>query len=84
MGVLDDLAQARADYERGDWAAALDIWSGVDASDLGVDDLRDAAQSAYLLGRRDDAVDLYQRAFRLCQDGGDPAGGRRAARSTSR
>ena len=29
MGVLDDLAQARADYERGDWAAALDTWSGV-------------------------------------------------------
>ena len=29
MGVLEDLARARTDYERGDWAAALDSWSGV-------------------------------------------------------
>lgn len=75
MGVLEDLARARADYERGDWAAALDIWSGVDEDDLSVDDLRAAAQSAYLLGRRDDAIDRYQRAFRLCEDHGDPAAG---------
>ena len=75
MGVLDDLARARTDYERGDWAAALDIWSGVDEEDLGVEDLRGAAQSAYLLGRRDDAIDRYQRAFRLCEDGGDAAAG---------
>ncbi len=40
MGVLDDLARARTDYERGDWPAALDIWSGVDQDDLGVEDLR--------------------------------------------
>ena len=51
MGVLEDLARARTDYERGDWATALDIWSGVDQDDLGVEDLRGAAQSAYLLGR---------------------------------
>jgi DNA-binding CsgD family transcriptional regulator len=38
-----------------------------------VDDLREAAQSAYLFGRREEAVDLYQRAFRLAQDAGDPA-----------
>jgi DNA-binding CsgD family transcriptional regulator/tetratricopeptide (TPR) repeat protein len=75
MGVLDDLARARTDYERGDWAAALDIWTGVDEEDLGVEDLRGAAQSAYLLGRRDDAIDRYQRAFRLCEDGGDAAAG---------
>ncbi|MDX6233225.1 MAG: hypothetical protein QOH68_2229 [Nocardioidaceae bacterium] len=75
MGVLDDLAQARADFERGDWAAALDIWSGVDQDALGVDDLRGAAQSLALLGRLDEAVDRYQRAFRLCQDNGDPAVG---------
>ncbi len=40
-----------------------------------VDDLRAAAQSAYLTGHRDEAVDLYQRAFRLSQDAGDPRGG---------
>ena len=75
MGVLDDLARARTEYERGDWAAALDTWSGVDEDGLGVDDLRGAARSAYLLGRRDEAVDRYQRAFRLCEDDGDPAAG---------
>ncbi len=74
MGVLDDLAQARADYERGDWAAALDTWSGVPLEELGVDDLRGSARSAFLLGRRDDAIDRYQRAFRLYQEAGDPVG----------
>ena len=43
--------------------------------DQGAGDLREAAQSAYLTGRRDEAVDLYQRAFRLCEDDGDHAGG---------
>jgi DNA-binding CsgD family transcriptional regulator len=74
MGVLEDLDQARADYERGDWVSALDTWSGVDLEDLGVEDLRGSAQSAYLLGRRDEAVDRYQRAFALCEEHGDPAG----------
>jgi DNA-binding CsgD family transcriptional regulator len=41
----------------------------------GAGGLREAAQSSFLLGRRDDAVDLYQRAFRVCQDSSDPAGG---------
>ena len=74
MGVLDDLARARTDYERGDWAAALDTWAGVEQRNLGVDDLRGAAEAAYLVGRRDEAIDRYQRAFVLCEDGGDPAG----------
>ncbi len=70
MGVLDDLARARTDYERGDWATALDIWSGVDQDDLDVADLRGAAQATLLLGRRDEAISLYQRAFRLSEDNG--------------
>ncbi|WP_027860130.1 response regulator transcription factor [Marmoricola sp. URHB0036] len=73
MGVLDDLAQARSDYERADWVAALDTWSAVDRADLTVEDLCDSARSAYLLGRRDDAIDRYQQAFRLCEDQGDLA-----------
>jgi DNA-binding CsgD family transcriptional regulator len=43
--------------------------------EMDVDQLREAAQSKYLMGHRDDAIDLYQRGFRLCQDSGDPAGG---------
>ena len=75
MGVLDDLARARTDYERGDWVTALDIWSGVDQDDLDVDDLRGAAEAALLLGRRDEAISRYQRAFRLCEDSGHHAAG---------
>lgn len=79
MGVLDELAQARANYERGDWVAALDTWSGVDRDALAGADLWPAAQAAHLLGRHHDAVDLLQRAFRLSVDQGDPAGAVRHA-----
>ena len=75
MGVLDDLALARAEFERGDWAAALGSWSEVDPEQMDVVDLRGAAGAAYLLGRPDQAVELYQRAFRACQDRQDPSGG---------
>ena len=79
MGVVDELVQARVDYERGEWAAALDTWSGVQPDALGVEDLRSAALSAYLLGRVEDAVGYHQRAFRLCEDAGDRAGAVRCA-----
>ena len=74
MGVLEDLARARSDYERGDWAAALDSWSGVVPDEMGADDLRAAATSAYLVGRRDLAIDLFQRAFHLFESVGDRSG----------
>ena len=74
MGVVDELVQARVDYERGEWAAALDTWSGVQPDSLGVEDLRRAALSAFLLGRVEGATGYYQRAFRLCTDMGDPGG----------
>ena len=75
MGVLEDLARARTDYERGDWAAALDSWSGVVPDEMGADDLRAAAITAYLLGRRDAAVDYFQRAFHLFESAGRPVDG---------
>ncbi|MFC4782861.1 LuxR C-terminal-related transcriptional regulator [Nocardioides sp. MAHUQ-72] len=74
MGVVDELLQAREDYERGEWAAALDTWAGVEPDSLGVEDLRRAALSAYLLGRPEEAVGHYQRAFRWCEETGDPTG----------
>lgn len=79
MGVVDELVQARADYERGDWVAALDTWSGLEADQMGAADLRGAALSAYLLGRPEDAVAYQQRAFRLSEDAGEPADAVRSA-----
>ena len=77
VGMVDDLAQARTDYEQGDWSAALDIWSDIEPDDMSADDLHDAALAAYLLGRRDASVDFHQRAFALYQQAGSAAGAMR-------
>jgi DNA-binding CsgD family transcriptional regulator/tetratricopeptide (TPR) repeat protein len=77
VGMVDDLAQARADYEQGDWSAALDIWSDIDIDDMSADDLHAAAVAAYLLGRRDASVDFHQRGFALFQQEGATAGAMR-------
>jgi len=79
MGVVDELLQAREDYERGEWAAALETWSCVQPDDMDVEDLRGAAMAAYLLGRREVAIGYYQRAFHLCERAGDPGGAVRCA-----
>jgi DNA-binding CsgD family transcriptional regulator len=79
MGVVDELVEARKDYERGDWARALDTWAGLDADVMDAAALLGAAASAYLLGRPTDAVGYYQRAFRLSTDAGDLGGGVRSA-----
>ncbi|QGN34347.1 LuxR family transcriptional regulator [Microlunatus sp. Gsoil 973] len=79
MGFVDELIRAREDYERGDWARALDTWSGLDADEMDASDLRAAAASAYLLGRVAAAIDYYQRGFRLSNGTGDPAGAARCA-----
>ena len=84
MGVLEDLVRARTDYERGDWAAALDTWSGVVPDEMGADDLRAAAVAAYLLGRRDQAIDYYQRAFHLYESAGDRSTAARCGSSRGR
>lgn len=79
MGVVDELVQARVDYERGDWAAALDVWAGLDPDAMGPEDLRSAGLSAYLLGRPTEAVDYQQRAFRRAEEAGDLAAAARCA-----
>ena len=84
MGMVEDLAQARTDYEQGDWSAALDVWSDVESDDMSADDLHAAASAAYLLGRRDASVDFEQRAFAAVPGGGRRRPGRSAAASTSR
>jgi DNA-binding CsgD family transcriptional regulator len=77
VGMVDDLAQARTDYEQGDWTTALDIWSDTEPDDMSADDLHHAALAAYLLGRRDTSVDFHQRAFSLYVQAGKPAGAMR-------
>jgi DNA-binding NarL/FixJ family response regulator len=79
MGVVDELVHARAEFERGDWAAALDRWSGVDPSDLTGDDLVSAAAAAHLVGRNGDSVDLYRRAMDERVGAGDTAAAVRCA-----
>ncbi|EWT05231.1 LuxR family transcriptional regulator [Intrasporangium chromatireducens Q5-1] len=62
MGVVEELARARADFERGDWSAALGTWSDADPSSLTPEDLDRAGEAAYLLGRRELALELDERA----------------------
>lgn len=73
MSVVDDLVEARKTYEQGDWAAAFEALSALDAAALTDDDLSALAMSAYLIGRRDDAVRSLQRCFQLRLDSGRTA-----------
>jgi DNA-binding CsgD family transcriptional regulator len=79
MGVVDELLHARADFERGEWSAALDGWSAVDVDRLSAEDLESAAAASHLLGRIDDAVDRYRRAYDSRVAADDTAGAVRCA-----
>ena len=64
MGVVEDLEQARADFERGDWAAAFEAWSARRTPDALAPPTSTALRHrGLLLGRHDDAVRALQRAF---------------------
>lgn len=65
MGVVDEMVRARAEFERGEWAAALERWSSLDPDGLTASDLESAGSAAQLLGRPGDAVDRYRRAFEV-------------------
>lgn len=77
--MVDDLIRAREDYERGDWASALDVWSGSGVDLVGPAELRDAATAAFLLGRREECLELLQRCFRTYEECGDTAAAARCA-----
>lgn len=79
MSVVDDLAQARETFERGEWVAAFDAWTDVGVDTLELDDLASLATTAILLGRRPEAVAALQRALRMETDSGELAA---AARCT--
>ena len=79
MGVVDELLRARLEFERGEWVAAFERWSAVDPDGLTADDLEAAASAAHLLGRLDDAVERYRRAFDARSDSGETAAAARCA-----
>lgn len=74
VGMIEDLAQARTDYEQGAWTAALDIWFDTEPEQMTADDLHHAALATYLLGRRDVSVQFAQRSFTGCLGTGDVTG----------
>jgi DNA-binding CsgD family transcriptional regulator len=79
VGVVDELVRARAEFERGEWSAALDRWSAVEPAGLTADDLESSAAAAHLLGRMTDAVERYRRAFDVRLSEHDTAGAARCA-----
>ncbi len=79
MAGVDDLVRARAEFERGEWASALDRWVEADPATLAGDDLTSAAQAAHLLGRMPLSTDLYRRAHEERLADGDVGGAVRCA-----
>ena len=79
MGLVEELVRARADFERGDWAAALTGWRDVDPDTLGADDLMRLGTACWLSGRYDDCVEAMQRAFQIRSEAGEAPGAARAA-----
>jgi pentatricopeptide repeat protein len=79
VGLVEELVRARANYERGDWAAALTGWRDVDPDTLGADDLMRLGTACWLSGRYDDCVEAMQRAFQIRSEAGEATGAARAA-----
>ncbi|MGW3484297.1 LuxR C-terminal-related transcriptional regulator [Rhodococcus indonesiensis] len=80
MGPTTVLGHARAAFHARDWTRAFDRFRAADAHEpLTADDLDLFARSAYLVGRDDDCVTLYERAFRAHVEADDPEGAGRSA-----
>lgn len=63
MGVVDEVVQGRAAFERREWARARDRLAAADGA-LGPDDLEALAVAAYLSGDRETCLTAWQKAFR--------------------
>ena len=64
MGVIDDLVQARATFERREWVQAYEALSRADESSMLADDFTRLATAAFLLGQKNDFVQAMQRAYK--------------------
>ena len=64
MDVAAELDRARECYRRQAWADACDAYQAIDrVMPLAIEDLELLAESAHILGRGDDAVELLQRVY---------------------
>ncbi|GAA2338212.1 LuxR C-terminal-related transcriptional regulator [Saccharopolyspora halophila] len=79
MGLVDDLHQAREAYERREWVAAYRALSDLDDTHLRADDFAALAVTAFLLGRPNDCVQAWQRAYQAELEDGNILGAVRAA-----
>lgn len=79
MGVIEDLARAREAYERREWRAAYDALSALDDTGLVAADFDGLGTSALLVGRQNDAIQAWQRAYQAHLDAGDVPGAVRSA-----
>lgn len=77
MGVVDDLIQAREVFERREWVAA-DATPAA-SGDLVGNDFDNLGTAAFLLGRKNDCVLAYQRAYNSHLEAGDPLSAVRSA-----
>jgi DNA-binding CsgD family transcriptional regulator len=75
MTTASALEQGRQALERQAWGAAYELLRAADAeSPLEPEDLERAGRAAYLTGRDEDFVALFERAFRERMQRGDPEG----------
>ncbi|MCH8051785.1 MAG: hypothetical protein IIC86_07195, partial [Chloroflexi bacterium] len=66
------VAEARAAFARHDWQAAVDGLTLADAEQgLSAPDLVDLAESNWWIGRVDDTLGVYERAYAAALDSGD-------------
>ncbi len=77
MSVVPELVRAREAYERRDWVAAYDALAS--AGDLAGDDFDRLGTAAFLLGRKNDCVMAYQRAYQAHVAAGQPLAAVRSA-----
>jgi DNA-binding NarL/FixJ family response regulator len=79
MSVIEDLARARAAFERREWVAAYGALADADESTLLAEDFTRLATAAFLLGRRNDCIQALQRAYKEHVDAGEKLAAIRAA-----
>lgn len=77
MGVVDEMVRAREAYERRDWLTAFEALD--EASPEVGDDFDRLGAAALLVGRKNDCVTAYQRAFGAHLEAGEPMAAVRSA-----
>lgn len=79
MSIVGDLHRAREAYERREWVVAYRALSDLDETELKGADFTALGISAHLLGRHNDQIHAFQRAFQAYLDEDDVRGAARSA-----